>query len=182
MVIFRPQRGALMESMKEAAEFDSVDDMIAAIVRKLNSCPQSIGVSPNELTVEQGPENHDDLRIGWRNCKYVYFNRDGDKYVIGYCSDDYDIIPNGSYEVDIKNRMIINGRTFIHYENFIDMDKIPIFNIDIGDPIAEPVIVISILNCTNTDDIIIQRYPCISYTSILKCSLSDIKIIPALKD
>lgn len=93
MIIYRPHRGGLAESMAEAREFDSVEDMVNYIVEQHTD--ESIGPAFDADDVVFGAlEAINDQRIGWRNQQYVYTmryydNRYSSGMVIGMCSTDY---------------------------------------------------------------------------------------------
>lgn len=98
MIIYRPQRGFIYESMKEAKEFETIDDMKHHIVSEWN---HGGDVLFTEDDIEISDESVNDERIKWRDLRYVCIKRIGDtNYVekydcascIGFCATDYDKI------------------------------------------------------------------------------------------
>ena len=75
VIKYRPQRGGLAEAMREAKEFQTIDEM------KLYIC-DDWGIDASEITIDE-PHGNDD-RIGWKNVRYVCKNG----LAIGYCSID----------------------------------------------------------------------------------------------
>lgn len=93
MVIYRPHRGGLDESMKEAREFDGFEEMKRYIYEQAEGFN---GVKPfeiDDIVVNDG--THEDWRIGWKDTRYVcvkrYLGTDfkGAPQCIGMCATDY---------------------------------------------------------------------------------------------
>lgn len=92
MIIYRPHRGGLAESMAEAREFESVEDMKEYIVQQHTD--EELGPAFSADDIVFGVLQGTDSRIGWHNQQYVYTRRYyGEHYpdglVIGMCSYDY---------------------------------------------------------------------------------------------
>lgn len=97
MIIFRPQRGGLLESMAESQEFETILDMKNFLVS--DSC-RIFGkplFSIDDIVIS-GDKKHDDHRIGWKDVESVCVKRYGnedyiEKYgcpqCIGMCSENY---------------------------------------------------------------------------------------------
>lgn len=87
MVIYRPHRHLLKESMQEAKEFNNIDEMLDHIINTFNDA-----FDKEDLRID-GKAFKDD-RIGWRDCRYVCTVRYGHtKYThpqcIGMYATDY---------------------------------------------------------------------------------------------
>lgn len=87
MIIFRPFRNSLDESMKEAVEFDTIDELGSYISEKWNVDESNITIDVSE---------GDDDRIWWSNCRRVSLIIEKSKYDmplklfdIGMCSFDW---------------------------------------------------------------------------------------------
>ncbi len=73
MIKYRPQRGLLSDAMKEAKEFDTVEEMYKYIVEEH---AKPFGKRPFEVDdLELHELNCDDERIGWKNIGYVCSKR-----------------------------------------------------------------------------------------------------------
>lgn len=92
MIIYRPQRGTLEEAMKEAKEFETEDEMKDHIVKVWDGL-----VKKEDIVITRIP--FEDVRIGWKDCRFVCINKLGDEdYIkeygcpqcIGYCATDYE--------------------------------------------------------------------------------------------
>lgn len=98
MVIYRPHKGGLADSMKEAKEFSGFDEMRDFIVDYWDG-----HIKYDDIIL--GDDLFDDKRIGWKNVRYVltkgYYEFDGnyknyiEKYkigqCIGMCSENYQV-------------------------------------------------------------------------------------------
>ena len=73
MIIFRPHRGSLDESMKEAAIYDSFDLMIESIVKDSKYLTGKPLFSAADVSI--GPEIGPDDRTGWMDCRHVLISR-----------------------------------------------------------------------------------------------------------
>lgn len=98
MIIYRPHRCGLVESMVEAKEFDSSDEMKQYIVEQWTENRDGRKMFDVDDVV-LGSEMVDDPRTGWHDTRYVCIKRFGDedymaKYgspqCIGMCAKDYD--------------------------------------------------------------------------------------------
>lgn len=90
-IIYRPHKGSIDESMQQAKEFLSEQEMKEFIVNDWNNLFDVDDIVINE-------ESHEDRRIGWRNVRMVTTKRMGDQdnialygcpQAIGYCATDY---------------------------------------------------------------------------------------------
>lgn len=102
MVIYRPHRELLIESMQEAKEFDTIDQMKQYIVDQANHDGRNI-LSIDDIIIN--PEDsgwsggsNGDSRCGWENILYVctkrygsvdYIEKYGSPQCIGSCSTKY---------------------------------------------------------------------------------------------
>lgn len=96
MIIYRPHRGGLRESMAEAREFESVEAMKKYIVEQ-NTIPEwGRPFSVKDIVVRKS-EGADE-RVGWKNVRRVcikrYYVQDyielfGAPQCIGHCATDY---------------------------------------------------------------------------------------------
>jgi hypothetical protein len=93
MIIYRPQRGMLSESMLEKKEFDNVSDMKDYIVLQWDGL-----VEKEDIVIDDKEVN--DERIGWVDTRLVCVKKIGtEDYIklygcpqcIGYCATDYKI-------------------------------------------------------------------------------------------
>lgn len=91
MIIYRPQRRSLEESMKEAHEFPTIEEMKQYIAKEHKG-------AFDEYDIVIDGDLARDERIGWNDCKYVcvkrYFDEDymikyGNAQCIGFCATDY---------------------------------------------------------------------------------------------
>ena len=96
MIIFRPTRGSLDESIKEAREFKTIRKMKSYILRSIRKTAKNVGVEPsfdwNDIIISE--ETYEDDRIGWKNTMIVSVKRCGNKVYdtpicIGYCATKY---------------------------------------------------------------------------------------------
>ena len=103
MVIYRPHRGGLAQSLAEAKEFETFEDMKKYIVESGREYYKSLGFvsAPYEFDdiVIDESKNFDDERCGWHDTMYVCVKRFGDEdymkeygvpQCIGMCATDYD--------------------------------------------------------------------------------------------
>lgn len=87
MIKYRPHRSTLREAMKEAKEFETVDEMYDYIVSNWNRDKELI--AKENLSI--GEKLGKDPRIDWKETRYVLINRIGDEIYdepqcIGMCS------------------------------------------------------------------------------------------------
>lgn len=91
MIIYRPHRGKLSQSIKEAKEFRNEQEMKEYIVEEWDN-----NFSVDDIVILE--EYHDDDRIGWKNVRQVCSKRFGNTnnmelygvaQCIGMCSTDY---------------------------------------------------------------------------------------------
>lgn len=73
MVIFRPHRGGLKEAMKEAMEFDSIDEMLKYICAEHNAAVPFFKIKTSDIYIEDMKDS--DERVGWHNLYYLIFER-----------------------------------------------------------------------------------------------------------
>ena len=81
MIIFRPVRGSLEESMKECKKFDNVEEMKKYIVMKWKEQYRHLGKEPftvNDIVIDESVVYHDTW-TGWKDTKRVCINRLGTK-------------------------------------------------------------------------------------------------------
>lgn len=98
MIIYRPHRGGLKESLAEAKEFESIEEMKAYIVKDWAEMYANIGFpcAPFEADdIVLGEESKDDSRCGWHDTRYVCVKRMGKEIYscpqcIGHCATDYE--------------------------------------------------------------------------------------------
>lgn len=84
MIKFRPHRGSLAESMNEMKIFNTKEDMFNEIVANWKGF-----ISYEDLSISEDYEK--DNRIDWKEIRYVYTKRIGNKLYdipqcIGMCS------------------------------------------------------------------------------------------------
>jgi hypothetical protein len=87
MIIYRPHRGGLVESMKESEIFDDEDQLKNHIIKKWEGL-----ISFEDIVINDDSVN--DERIGWKDSRYVCTKRIGDKkfvhpQCIGQCATDF---------------------------------------------------------------------------------------------
>lgn len=96
MIIYRPHRGGLRESMAEAREFESVKAMKKYIVQRHTDEELGPAFSIDDIVLD-GERCHD-VRVGWWKgylvCTKRYYSEDymklyGTAQCIGYCATDY---------------------------------------------------------------------------------------------
>ena len=91
MIIYRPNRGSIDESMGYAKEFNSLQEMKSFIVDDWKQ------FGPDMLMVDDivlGSETSNDEKTGWKDTRLVCTKRLGNKrydipQCIGYCASDY---------------------------------------------------------------------------------------------
>ena len=76
MVIFRPHRGGLAESLAEAQTFDDIDAMKDYIVRRLSKL---ILFGIEDLVLNEDKPGIQDERCGWDDTRYVCVKRMGNE-------------------------------------------------------------------------------------------------------
>lgn len=72
MVIYRPHRGSLSDAMKEAIEFDSIEDMIEWICKDHNDSCNYFQITPEEIYIS---DYGSDERVDWHNCFICCYER-----------------------------------------------------------------------------------------------------------
>lgn len=91
MIIYRPQRGALVDAVAEAKEFENLQKMKEYIAEQWNGY-----VLVEDIVL--GNEIMCDDRINWRDVRYVctkkmgsedYVEKYGCPQCIGYCATEY---------------------------------------------------------------------------------------------
>lgn len=91
MIIYRPQKGSLQESLAEKKEFNDENEMKRYLEKEWNGF-----IKFEDIVVYGDPVG--DKRIGWKDVRYVCTNKFGEednlkKYgfpqCIGYCATDY---------------------------------------------------------------------------------------------
>ena len=91
MIIYRPNRGGLRESMAEAREFESVKAMKEYIVQQHTEPGRGPAFYENDIVIDDHPMN--DIRTGWHDTKYVcaraYFEWLSYPICIGHCATEY---------------------------------------------------------------------------------------------
>lgn len=103
MIIYRPHRGGLAETMEEAKEFETEEEMKKYIYEYHKAYFFDLGYNNAPFEIEDiviDNENpHEDNRIGWHNAMHVCVKRYGNedymkKYgcpqCIGMCATDYE--------------------------------------------------------------------------------------------
>lgn len=89
MIIFRPHRGGLAESMEEAAIFEDKELMFEHIVKLHSTTGGRSPFAVSDLSIDS--KKTADNRIGWKDCRYVLVARYGEEeyetpQCIGYCA------------------------------------------------------------------------------------------------
>lgn len=92
MIIYRPHRGGLAESMAEAREFESVEAMFGYIAEMHTDPERGPAFMPKDIIIYW--QVVDDSRVGWHDTKYVCTKRYfGEVYalpqLVGMCATDY---------------------------------------------------------------------------------------------
>lgn len=98
MIIYRPHKGSLQESLEQAKEFETVEEMKMYIVEDWSEYYRSIGFKNQPFGIDDivvDEETCDDDRCGWHDCRYVCVKRMGNEVYktpqcIGMCATDYD--------------------------------------------------------------------------------------------
>lgn len=98
MIIFRPHRGSLADSLEEAREFDTVGEMKKYIVDDWKKHFDLIGLKSEPFGLDDiviDEESVDDDRCGWHDCRYVCIKRLGKEIYdipqcVGMCATDYE--------------------------------------------------------------------------------------------
>lgn len=88
-VIYRPHRGSLSESMKEAVEFDTFQDLQKYIIKYMEQI-----IKLRECEIVSGGHPVSDDRIGWKDSDYLCidgFDKVKDK-------EGYELCFGGRYE------------------------------------------------------------------------------------
>lgn len=97
-IIFRPHRGSLDEAMKEAKEFDTVEEMKEHIVKLWHeNWNGKEWFTVDDIVIDEKSAVNDD-RIGWEDSMYVcvkrmgnedYMKKHGTPQCIGMCATKY---------------------------------------------------------------------------------------------
>ena len=92
MYIYRPHRGGLAESMSEAKEFNTKEEMFAHIVATQGNFGNYSLFDAEDLVI--GSSVISDSRTGWFDTRYVCTKRYGDKHYstpqcVGMCATQY---------------------------------------------------------------------------------------------
>lgn len=92
MYIYRPHRGSLADSMAEAKEFDTKEEMFDYIVATQGSCLGGNRFDVEDLVIDDKVVA--DHRIGWFDTRYVCTKRWEDDVwdvpqCIGMCATNY---------------------------------------------------------------------------------------------
>lgn len=87
MIIYRPHRGNLSDAMKEAKEFNDIQEMKNFIINEWEN-----NVSTNDIVIDNKIIN--DHRIGWQDTKAVCTRKIGQEeyeypQCIGFCATVY---------------------------------------------------------------------------------------------
>lgn len=83
MIIYRPHRGNLADSMAEAKEFNNIEEMKEYIVKQWNN-----QFSINDIVLDNKTTNDD--RIGWNNVRDICIKRLGkEDYIKKYKCPQY---------------------------------------------------------------------------------------------
>lgn len=102
MVIYRPHRGGLKESLSEAREFKTIEEMKMYIYEDWKDFHKKIGYKYAPFEIDDiviDKEYFDDKRCGWHDSRHVCTKRMGkENYMelcgcpqcIGICATDYE--------------------------------------------------------------------------------------------
>lgn len=86
MIIYRPHRGGLAESMREKEVFDSESDMKAAIVHRWHGIFDCNMFDESDIVVNWNEPGVFDERTGWEDTRYVCVKRMGSEvYAVPQC-------------------------------------------------------------------------------------------------
>lgn len=102
MIIYRPHRGGLKESLAEAKEFETIDEMKSYIYNDWKEFHKKIGHKSapfeiDDIVIED--ETFNDNRCGWHDTRHVCTKRMGkENYIelygcpqcLGMCATDYE--------------------------------------------------------------------------------------------
>jgi hypothetical protein len=77
MIKYRPHRGGLADSMAEAREFATIDEMKEYIYKIWNDKPGKEWFSIEDIVIGKSIGNDD--RIGWKNVRHVCIKRFGNE-------------------------------------------------------------------------------------------------------
>lgn len=99
MIIYRPHKGGLAESMAESKEFADEEEMKAHIYQDWKKSYQDLGFKSAPFEIDDiviDNETIEDARCGWHDTRYVCIKRFGnEKYgcpqCIGMCATNYGI-------------------------------------------------------------------------------------------
>lgn len=106
-IIFRPHRGGLADAMAERKEFETLEEMKQYIVEQ-HSDERGKPFGTEDI-VTNDDTICNDVRIGWRDNRYVCIKRYGNKIYeipqcIGMMATDYDADYWDKSEYNPKNR------------------------------------------------------------------------------
>ena len=95
MIIYRPQRGELAESMAEAMTFEDTDAMKAHIVKQWHDIFGYDMIEPEDIVLNEDQPGVPDDRIGWHDTRHVCTWRIGSEVYdhpqcIGMWATEYD--------------------------------------------------------------------------------------------
>lgn len=102
MVIYRPHRGGLKESLAEAKEFESIDEMKQWIYEHYKFVYADLGYKMEPFGIEDiviEDDAEDDNRCGWHDTRVVcvkrllnqeFMEQYGCPQCIGHCATDYE--------------------------------------------------------------------------------------------
>ena len=98
MIIYRPHRGGLAESLSKAKEFETEEEMKQHIIEHYkNLLPGLVPFEIDDIVI--GGEDVDDDRCGWHDTRCVcikrlvdedYMDKYGCPQCIGMCATDYE--------------------------------------------------------------------------------------------
>ncbi len=99
MVIYRPHRGSLSDSLKEAKEFESFDELKKYLLEYYKGLvPGLVPFQLDDIVIDD-EDMCDDERCGWHDARYVcvkrlfeddYMQMYGTPQCIGMCATDYE--------------------------------------------------------------------------------------------
>lgn len=98
MIIYRPHRGSLKDALKEAKEFDSIDEMKQYIYNDWKKLYLELNYKDAPFEVEDiliDNESIEDKRCGWHDTRYVCIKRMWEEnynipQCIGMCATNYE--------------------------------------------------------------------------------------------
>lgn len=82
MIIYRPHRGSISDSLSEAKEFSTWKELREYVASAWNS--MGFGqVTSSDVTIKDDPI--EDIRIGWKDTRMVIVKA----YAVGFCATQY---------------------------------------------------------------------------------------------